>query len=289
MIITKVRLQEKTPTTNGTITWPLSFVDLELNPFAGENGYLLTDSAGLDPPDFISIVSGFDSAGVPVFDNATDKREVVLKIGLKPGVGQTYSSLRDALYKYVSRALCVSLMNGSTTVAQTSGFIKKCESFLFSNKPYVQLTIECDFGDFYAPIATSIPVAELNTLTPKITYENGTAPTGLDLQFTVTAVQSSFKFEKHNKLWYAGNTDINTKFEVTYGLLIGDVITINTHPKDRRINLLRSSVNYDLAGYINTGAVWPRLFSGVNAFEWTVSNTWATVNSASYIARYWGV
>lgn len=289
MIITRVRLQEEHPMQQGVSTWPLPYVDLELNPFSGENGYLITDSIGLDPPNLIPIVVGFDSNGVPIFENTSDKREIALKIGLKPGIGQTYGSLRDNLYKLISRSIMISLMNGSTTIAQVSGSITKCESGLFSNKPYVVLTLECITGDFYSPVNVSIPTTELDTSQPKITYENGTAPTGLDLQFTVTSPVASFSFSNYGKFWYSGTSGLSTLFQVTYSFLAGDVVTLKTHPKEKKINLLRSAINYDLAGYINSGAVWPKLFSGVNAFDWTILSTWATINSASYTPRYWGV
>ena len=163
MIITKIRLQEEHPMTVSGVSWPLTQIDLDLNPFAGDNGYKIMAVQGLDPPDLISIVEGFDSNGVPIFDNVASDKSLTFKIELKPGIGQSYGSLRDDLYKYVGRSICISLMNGSIIVGQTTGYINRFESDVFSNKPNVIINVECFSEDFYSPYPVSIPLSELPT------------------------------------------------------------------------------------------------------------------------------
>lgn len=289
MIITKLRIQEEHPMTNPTASWPLPLVDLNLDLSAGENGYILKDSVGLGPPPLVAIVVGFDVSGIPVMESFPEKRQVVLKIGLTPQLGQSYGGLRDSLYNLISRTVFFKLMNDSEVIAQTTGFISKIEPAHFTNRPEIQVTIESEEGDFVGPFAVDIPLATLDTDTPVIMYDEGSAPTGLDLVFDVTAIQSGFIISNHSEFWHAGSADITNEFEVTYPFLVGDEVFISTHPRNKRITLIRSAVEYDLAGYINAGAVWPKLYSGVNSFEWSLLDTWMTFSSASYIPRYWGV
>lgn len=293
MIITKIRLQEQTPMTDGTKTWPLPPCDLFVNSFAGRNGYILVGSAGIGPPYFTDVVEGFDKNGVPVLDAKPDKRDISFKIGFNPAADQSVQQLRSDLYKFISKSLIISFMNESETIAQITGHISRFDPSHFSNPPEVRLVIRCHTSDFSAPYAVDIPLATLNTLTPNISYVEGDAPTGLNLTFKYTAVAdgTGFTISNYGKFW--GNVDpgvaIENEFVVTYTLVTDDEVTISTHPGIRRITLLRDGDTIDITGYINAGAVWPKLYHGVNVFTWTFADTWMEWLSASYIPKYWGV
>jgi len=291
MIITKIRLQEEHPMSSGASSWPLPYCDLNLDITAGLNGYILSAVQGLDPPDFNAVVDGFDAFGVPIMDNIPSKRDIVFRIALTPVLGKSYSDLRDDLYKLISRNVLISFMNDTLVRAQCTGFIRHFEALHFSSKPEIQITIECHDGVFRAPNKVDIPLTLLDTLTPFISYEDGTAPAGLDLKFTYTAVATGtgFSISNHSEFWYVGTSDVFNVFEVEYPLETDDVVTISTHPKERRVTLLRDAIEYDLAGYINAGAIWPKLYTGVNTFEWTFASSWMDWISASYIPRFWGV
>lgn len=289
MIITKLRVEEEHPMASSTTSWPQPLLDLNLDLTAGENGYVLKSAAGLGPPSLVAVVEGFDITGIPVMNNVPEKRQIVLKIGLSPQLGQSYGSLRDFLYKLIDRTVFVKFMNESEIVGQTTGFIRNVDPVHFSNKPEIELTIECVEGDLASPFVVNIPIGTLNTLNPVIVYEDGTAPTGLDLVINVTANHSGFLISNHSKFWHSGSADVVNQFQVTYAFLTGDQIFISTHPRNKRILLVRAGVQYDLAGYINAGAVWPKLYSGVNSFTWTFAASWMTFTSASYYPRYWGV
>jgi len=289
MIINKIRIQEKNPMTAGSTIYELPICDLALDSSAGENGYFIKVADGLGPPAITAIVEGFDATGIPILGSNAQARNISLRIGLKPGAGQSYSSLRDVLYRYMSRSVIVSFMNGSIERARTYGYIGAVDTSLFTNQPDIQLVIKCDEGDLFAPRHTNIPTSILNTLSPVIDYANGTAPTGLYLKFNVTASQASFSVTNHAKVWHSGEGSVANEFTITYPFLNGDSVVITTHPKDKQVLLTRSAVTYDLAGYVNARAVWPRLFAGVNAFDWTFASSWMTWVEANYTARYWGV
>lgn len=281
MIITKIRLEEKFPMIGASISWPLPVCDLNLDSSAGHNGYIVKEVIGLDPPDLVSVVEGFDIFGTPVMGSVPLNRDLTFRIGLNPGLNQSYSKLRDALYKYINRTVLVSLMNDSLVIAQATGSILKCESIHFSNQPDIQLIVECEDGEFSAPLSVDIPFSDLETLLPVINYEDGTAPTGFLLGFTVTANHSGFLIS--NEL------NNNNEFEIDFEFLTGDTVVVSTQHKEKYIHMTRAAELIDIAGYLNSGAIWPKLYPGVNPFEWNFEASWMDWDSASYIPRYWGV
>lgn len=294
MIITKVRLQEEHPMTNGSVTWPLPACDLHLNSSAGQNGFLIKAASGFGPTDFLAVVDGFDSTGAPVMDSIAEKREIALKIGLVPGGGQSISHLRSEIYKYISRSVEISFMNDSEVVAKTSGFVQKIEAGHFSNIPEILIIIKCRTGDLYSPNTISVPTSLLvssgASFSPIIPYSEGDAPTGFTLQFTYTKATSGtgFSITNYGRLWYEGTATSNV-FTLSYTLLTNDIIKMTTQTGEKRIILTRGGINYDISGYINAGAVWPKLYPGVNYFTWDLSTTWLGSLSFTYTPRYWGV
>lgn len=295
MIINKIRIQEEHPMAGfgvgeeGLTTWPVPFLDLNLNSSAGNNGYLIKNSVGLGPTEMTPVVIGFDSTGIPIKGSVASKRQAMIRVELTPKLGQSVSHLRDELYKFMDKSVIISLMNDGEVVGATPGFIKNFEAVHFTAQPEIQITIECEDGYFYAPAALDIPLSGLEFFQPIITYEKGTAPTGFTLEFTVTGANTFFQIQNHSKFWHAGRGDVTNIFKVTYGMQIGDKVTLNTATSERRITLVRGTTEYDLAGYVNAGAVWPQLYPGVNVFEWFFGSSWMTFDRMSYIPRYWGV
>lgn len=289
MIITKLRIQEEHPMQGDTIAWPLDYCDLHVDSSAGYNGYILKNAVGIGPPDFISAVEGFDVNGVPIMESVPDKREIALRVAFRPGIGQSVQQLRSDLYRYISRSVSLSFMNQAQTLARINGFIQKFETLHFSSQPEIQITIRCKTGEFSSPTPVTIPLSVIDNAAPIITYNEGDAPTGLDLKFTVTAAHSDFTISNYGKFWHSGEGTVDNQFIMTYDFEIDDEITICTTPGKRKITLLRSAVEYDLAGYLNGGVVWPKLYPGVNTFDWDILDTWMSWDSATYTPKFWGV
>lgn len=294
MIVTKFRLQEEHPMTGPAGTWPLSICDLNLDSSAGEYGYILKEAVGLGPPVLTPVVIGFDTSGIPILDSDPGPRDVVLRIGLSPQLGQSFSELRDNLYKLIGRTVYVKLMNGSLVTAQVTGYIQKVEPVHFSNKPDITVTIECQEGVFSSPNYVDIPVSDLQGMTnPIINYPDGTAPAGLELTFkNLVTSKTGFSISNHSEFWHSGSGDVNNLFQITYTIDPNDIVVIVTHPRNRSIMFYDDSTTtwIDITGYLNAGAVWPMLFPGVNQFAWSLN--WVTTPGwtlARYIPRYWGV
>ena len=185
--------------------------------------------------------------------------------------------------------MLVKLMHDSLIVAQAVGYISRPEASHFTNRPEMLLTIECEKGEFNAPEAVDIPLALLDPSKVVIPYQEGTAPAGLEMQWTVTANHNDFAFFDHSHVRRQGGVQPSNRFEVTYPFLDNDIITLNTHPGERQVYVTRASVVTDLAGYLNAGAVWPKLYPGINAFEWNVAPGWMVWDYARYTPRFWGV
>lgn len=292
MIITKVRIQEDHPTTvlsGEDRIYSLPVIDFNLNSIAGENGYLTKSIVGLGPTKQNAVIEGFDLTGIPILGNQAEKRQIGFRVGFHPIIGKSISDLRDDMYKYMSRSILVSLMYGSMIVAQTRGYITAMDPVHFSAQPEIQFYVNCDDGELSAPKAVNIPLIDLSVLHPIVSYDDGTSPAGLELNLTITTNHSSFGIIDHGRQWYSQSDTVHNAFVVTYPFLVGDILTISTHPTDRKIELNRSSVIYDLAGYLNSGAIWPKLYFGVNTFSWNSTPSWFTMNSATYTPRFWGV
>lgn len=293
MIITKIRLQEQNPmAAENVANWPLPFIDLYVNSEAGINGYILKDVQGLDPPKINAVVEGFDAIGTPVMGASVDTRTIAFKIGLNSQSGKTNSELRDAIYRFMNRTVVIQLMNGPIVQAETTGYIQQLDIELFTNQPEVTVSIECDDGEFSAPNSIAIPITDIDKAVPIINYHEGTAPTGLDLKFKYVSGSpgSGFSIFNHSKVWNPDKVvPLANIFEFVYPFANNDIITLSTHPKKKRLTLLRGTTEYDLAGYVNGGAIWPKLYPGVNTFEWTLDAAWVQWISASYVPKYWGV
>lgn len=291
MIITKLRLRETNPMiTTGNKEWPLPYIDLNVDSYAGLNGYILRNCVGLGPPGFLQVVEGFDTNGVSVYTSFPEDREISARVSFNLGAGKSISELRSTLYKYISRSLRIELLNGSNIVAVTYGYISNVDTSHFSNDPDVEITIKCDYADFMAPESVSFVEASLSVASPILTYNEGDAPTGLDLHFKSTSATpiAGFTISNYAKFWHDGST-ITNSFDLDFSILQNDEIFLSTHPQNKRLTLLRSAVTYDLAGYLNSGAVWPKLYPGVNTFTWDLNGAWVDWLSASYTPRFWGV
>jgi len=288
MMINKLRIQESTPMTRGGVTWALPICDLNIDSSAGENGYLIRDVVGIDPPDLNAIIVGFDTNGNPVYGNYSEGREVSIRIELVPVGSQTVSELRDALYKFVSRGLTLSFMYDSVVKATWSCAIKTIEAVHFSNKPEVKLILSSKYATFSGPSLIQIPPATLATANPIINYTEGTTPADLAFVFLASGSSSSFRIYNHAQEWHDGTYSLATNFEVTKAFVSGDYVSITSTPETQTVFLTHLGANSDLEGYLNAFAVWPKLIPGVNAFDWTFNVGWSVFN-AYYRPRFWGV
>ena len=261
--------------------------ELHLDRSSPTDSYIIEASSGLDAqeiqPRFYSTSSIYK-----YFDLKVPSREIALKIRLNPqfGSGESYSSLRDTVYRAMSASrtglVQLRFMNGTTTVAAISGFPKKLEAELFSKDPNIQLTIGCDDGFLYGLTRTEVSVVGLDTSTPTLTDNVSTAPHGFRFTMTCIASKTAFTIRDTTGDW---------EWVLPYAFNVGDILHFGSEAGNQYVYRVRSSAVLQLADRLNAGAVWPIMFPGANDFVITTSGgsvgfTWGGI---SYATTFWGV
>lgn len=256
------------------------FVDFPVTSLAGENGYILKATDGFDPSDNYLFVEGFDSAGIPINDPIPQGKELVLATNFVPGPAGSVSSLRDALYKLISRPVKVQLMYNNGVVMFVEGAIRKLESPYSVNDPDAKLTIVCEDGLFKSPTQIVVPTGALSKSAPVIDYTLGTAPAGFIFNIVLTGNMTGFTLSgvSGGHAWSLG---------VTGSFFTGDTIIFNTSRLERSITRIRSAVTTDQTGLIAVGSIWPRLHPGRNTFA--TSSSAFNWGSVTYYPRFWGM
>lgn len=258
----------------------LSFRDPNAN-----NKYNVKSIAGLDADEIVP--RSYGGSGSFRFYNLTlQKRTVVFKIGLNPSFvdRKSYSELRDDLYRIISASrtgkMSIWFKNGTNVKAALNGFVSKFNNTLFEKTQEVEITVVCDEPLLRAPDPTEF--TGLNPIHSILEIEDSTAPHGFSFNTEITAPIASLKITDPN--------DDTWNFEVvpSGGFLTGDKLYFSSEYNDKKLYIVRSSVNIYLADVIVPGSVWPILFPGVNQISFThpESLDWDTI---SYYPAYWGV
>lgn len=253
------------------------------------NPYNVTGITGLDADEIVPRYYGNSGNSNDKFFNLVlTKRDIVVRVELNPVfvVDQTYSDLRDALYKVIasSRTGVVQLQfkNGAEVVAAISGFVSKFESPHFDKVPSVQLTINCQGSMLQALDPVNIPLPGLDPALTHIIDDKSTAPHGFKFQMVAGSVPSMKITDPSNDAW---------SFEVIPaggGFHSGDIVFFSSDFNDKYLYLVRSGAVIYLADVITPGSMWPILFPGDNQLAFTnpTSFVW---NDISYYPTYWGV
>lgn len=219
---------------------------------------------------------------------ALGPRVVVVRIDLNPRfhLNETYSSLRDALYKHIASSrtgsLQIQFKNSVNVVAALTGFINKVEPDLFTKEQGVQLTINCSDSMLKALVPTELVVGPLDPALTVITDAFSTAPHGFTFELAFTGVRPS--------LIITDPGDPTWSFTVTPsgGFLVGDILHFSSEFNNKYLYIERGVSTIHLADVISSDSVWPILFPGENnlSLSGAASLDW---NAISYYPTYWGV
>lgn len=251
------------------------------------NRYNCKGISGLDPQDIVArYYSG--SGGTAKYNMTMEKRNVGVRIELNPNfsAGETYHSLRDALYRMIASSrtgqLQIQLKDGATALAAVSGFIVKVEAPQFEKTQEVILTLECLDPILRGLAPVNLDVASLDPASTTITDALSTAPHGFAFQLAFTGAVASLSIDDPG--------DPSWSFDVTPvgGFLNGDVLHFSSEFNDKTLYVVRGGVTTHLADKIAPGSVWPIVFPGANQLVLTPSANLDWV-SISYLTAYWGV
>lgn len=250
------------------------------------NAYKVKKITGLDAEEIFSKFYRKGSDG-ETFNLLTMKsRQIVMTIGLNPNyaLDQSYSSLRDGLYKIISSGrsgtVDIALKNGDEIVAIISGFVSKVNAPLFNKNQEIELTINCNPAVFRSYAPHNVSYVGLGFTDAVVTDTGSTAPHGysFELEFTSSAAD----------LTITDPTDTNWQFKVIYPFVDGDRLFFSSEENRKRLYLLSDGATIDILGSITSDSIWPIFFPGENHIS--LSNSSVLVWRAfSYYETYWGV
>ena len=255
--------------------------------------YQVRNIVGLDAEDLIPKFYGHGlnaDSDYKYYDFSMKPREIVMNIVLKPqfGINETYSNVRDKLYRSISSTrtgkVALDFKSGATTVSRIYGFISKFEVPYFVRLPEVQLTIKCDDPMFRAINPMVYETSDLPLVNPVIVGDSlSTAPHGFEMEITFDATSPTLTIQDEA-------TNPNWKFTVTPsgGFLVGDVLHFSSEYSNKYLYLVRAGTTIDLLDKISPSSIWPLIFPGGNTFYFLeiAKFNW---NHIQYYACYWGV
>lgn len=254
-----------------------------------QNPYNVRVITGLDADEIIPRYYG--GSGSTLFYNLSlEKRNIVVRVALNPRFeeDESYSSLRDQLYKFISssRSGLVQLQfkDGNNAVAAISGLITKLEAALFEKNPEIQISIRCDEPMLKALDPVSVDVTSLDEAHTIIDDPLSTAPHGFAFKVGLTGVIPSFRITDPN--------DLSWSFEMVAsaygGFAGGDEIHFSSEPNNKYLRLARGGSVFNFAEGIIAGSLWPILFPGEThlALDSPANINWIEI---SHYPTFWGV
>lgn len=279
------------------------FVTLGLENVSETQSYILEDVVGLDPdqvgPVYTGSYSGSDSTySAKYYDVVSPPRTIGMRIKLNPNIanGETYSSLREALYKLIwkSRTALVEihLRNNNVVSAMTKGFTTRFEAPLFTSDPYIAITFYCPNGLLTAQNYVTFTHANIyDTLDKYIITDNySTAPHGfkmtLDVDYDIysVTVQGLTGYDSYP---FKINMDLDSGSKIYFSSETDNRYLYYTAPS--------SSTKVHIADKIDSNQVWPMLFPGQNNFSIQsvphaeLYGDLVPISSLSHKYAYWGV
>ena len=253
-----------------------------------KNPYNVKGIDGLDAEEIVPRFYGGSGSTAKFYNLALASRDIVVRIGLNPRfhLSESYSGLRDALYKLVSSSrtglLQIQFKNGLSVTAAISGFVTKVEAPHFEKNQEVLLTINCKDPMLRALDRVSVDVTSLDPALTIIDDALSTAPHGVIFVFEALGNVASLNITDPN--------DASWSFEATPvgGFLTGDLIHLSSEINNTYLRIVRGANTIHLADVITPGSVWPILFSGENSFSLAnpTSFDWSSIE---YYPTYWGV
>lgn len=266
-------------------------ITFNLRDAQSDDRYQVRDILGLDTEDIIPKFYGFSlKTQSRMYEMILKPRDIVIRVGLNPNfrVDESYSSVRDELYKAISAtrtgAVTLYFKSGATLVAIIKGFITKFEVPHFVKAPEVTITVNCSDPMFRAINPAIFAPADLPVANPVLIPDSlSTAPHGFAFQVTFTSPEDSFTIQDVV-------ADPEWKFVITPygGFLADDVLYFSSEYLNKYLYLIRDGDTYHLMDVVSPSSIWPILFPGENSFYFSniASIDW---NSLQHYAAYWGV
>jgi hypothetical protein len=250
---------------------------------------------GLDADDILSTFYGIGDLDEARFHRgAMNPREIIMRLVITPlwELGESYSDVRDTLYRAISRNrsrdLEIVLRSSTTKVASIQGRISKFEVPLFNKDAEVQITFQCEDPFFRSTANREYLASDFDATGYISLYDaTSTAPHGLEMEVTFNQTATEFVV--------ADDDPFNWRFYVDAPVadpfVAGDVLYISSEEGSKTIRRDRGGTITYLMDLLLPGSSWPILFPGENEYYMPglIPTADYTIDYIKFKAVYWGV
>lgn len=240
---------------------------LVLNLNDAATGILVESVEGLDPVKATLVSSSFSTLDGATFQSSRrEPRNLKFRLGLEPDyASDTVQSLRKQVYDFFMPKSKIIMQfydtAGGLNSDDITGIVESTETPLFTSDPAVDISVMCydpDFVSHDAVVVSSGTVADASYLT--VNYL-GTTESGFKFALAINRSLSAFTI-KH----LSPDGTIRT-MDFSYAFLSGDVLTVNTVPGGKYVELLRGGVKSSLLYAMARVSQWIDLQPGANYFN----------------------
>lgn len=250
-----------------------------------DSGYQVADIQGLDPVKANLVSTSYPNQNGEQFQGSNrPARDVKLIFDLQPDGVQTFSSLRENLYKYLMPEQQVRLRfyKASGLIVDLIGVVENHSSPQFVEDPVVTIDVRCFQPDFLDP---EVVIFEGNTVsgstnTP-IEYPGNLEASTILRLYPNRAVPD---FAVYN----TPEDGVVRQLNFTGDLIAGDELIISSIKNQKGITLKRSGISSSFLYGRTPQSAWIELFEGFNQFRvYTAGDP--VPYELEYIVRYGGI
>lgn len=258
-----------------------------------DNPYTARTILGLDADEIVPKFYGFSKTNrMKMYDFSLKPRDIVIRIVLNPHreIGETYSSLRDRLYRAISSVrggqIDIRFNTGIPWFAYIKGFITKFEVPHFQKTSEAQITIKCEDPIIRGFNAVQfLPDSSPSGLEPFIVVDGeSTAPHGFEIQLSILSSLSEFSIIDRLSI----GSDPDWEFKLVYPFLSGDILNVNSQSGSRSVTVTRGISKVAIADRIAPASVWPLVFPGTNEITFSAPTAIA-LEYLEFTPEFWGV
>ncbi len=264
----------------------LPIVELSFRDPGSTKQFIAKQIVGIDADAVSPKFAGLSLSQQKHYTMTPEKKDLVFSILLNPdfGAGDTFSSLRDKLYKAIAASrtpqISIQFLNGTELVASLSGFITKLENDQFEKTPIVNVTVRID-DPILRGTEEDIDTEEFGSTSILFDDIKSSMFHGFGFQAVIDDADPMALFKIEDTI------SPDWTFQVNYVFEDGDEIYFSSVDTDRHFYIIRGITTIHLIDTLISGAVWPIFFPGPN--DLTITSPAFTFIRMWHTPAYWGV
>lgn len=258
------------------------------------SGFIIKSVEGLGPTKAnINMTDIASHNGSFYKSSRLERRDIIFTLLFQDSLTESIEDVRHKSYKYFPEGERVRItVETDTRIAYTDGIVEHNEPTIYGEERVgCTVTVICPDPYLYSPSifdnvfsgvkplfefpfsneSLTEPLLEMGSIeqnTTKVVYNSGEVEVGLSMIIHALDTASDITIfnlttEEQMKI----STSRITVNGVT-GLLAKDTITIESHPMEKSITLLRNGVTYNILNCLDRGTKWFSLSKGDNLFAY---------------------